>query len=475
MIHKKPPKALFFLIVFLVFVGFFARPLNAELSITQEKELGDKFLKAALRHLRLIEDPDLVDYVTGVGKRIVKHLEVHTFPYDFYIVNSDALNAFAAPAGHVFINRGLIEIMDDEGELAAILAHEIAHVQSRHISQRMARAKKLNLASIGAMLAGIFVGGEAGQALIAGSQAGSASTQLNYSRQDEEEADRKGLLYLEAAGYRGQDMVNIMRKMGEESWLAGGRIPTYLSTHPGVRERVNYLASVVETRRDSLPTAREEKLKLFEFKMIQAKLRGDYQDASEAETSFQQLIEKPETRVMGYYGMGVVQRRQGKMEEAVNSFKLAISQRPDLSPLLVELGETYFRMGKLDKAASVLESALSLEPNQPAALYALGRCLLERGDAAGALANLREAAHLNDRLTSINYYLGMAYGRLNQLGEAHYHFGLHYEREGSWRNARFHFQEALRYTDRPERKVAIQKALKELEQQSRASEGNNKG
>ena len=147
------------------------------------------------------------------------------------------------------------------------------------------------------------------------------------------------------------------------------------------------------------------------------------------------------------------------MAEAVNSFKSAISQRPDLSPILTELGETYFQMGKLDSSAAVLQSALSLDPDQPVAHYLLGRCLLEQGNPTEALKELTRAERLNDRLDSIHYHLGMAYGRLNQLGEAHYNFGLHYLRRGSLRNADFHLQEALQRTNDPALREEIRKKL----------------
>ena len=147
------------------------------------------------------------------------------------------------------------------------------------------------------------------------------------------------------------------------------------------------------------------------------------------------------------------------MAEAVNSFKSAISQRPDLSPILTELGETYFQMGKLDSSAAVLKSALSLDPDQPVAHYLLGRCLLEQGNPTEALKELTKAERLNNRLDSIHYHLGMAYGRLNQLGEAHYNFGLHYLRRGSLRNADFHLQEALQRTNDPALREEIRKKL----------------
>ena len=150
------------------------------------------------------------------------------------------------------------------------------------------------------------------------------------------------------------------------------------------------------------------------------------------------------------------------MQEAVDSFKSAINLRPDLVPILVELGETYFEMGEFDKANSVVSSALILEPDQAMALYVLGRTELEQGRAAEASKNLARAARVNDGLPAIHYYLGLAYGKLNQLAEAHYQFGIHYRREGSLKNAQFHFMEALRYADSPNRKEAIEKQLQQL-------------
>jgi predicted Zn-dependent protease len=433
---------------------------QAQLSIEEEKKMGQKFLVEALRHLQMIEDPEVAAYENKVGQKLVNHLDVHIFPYHFYVVDSNVLNAFAAPAGYVFINRGLIEIMEDEGELAAILGHEIAHVQSRHISQRMARAKKLNWATIGGMLAGIFLGGAAGAAVMTGGMAASNSMQLKYSRLDEEEADRKGLRYLEASGYRGEDFVSIMKKMGQDSWQSGGRIPSYLSTHPGVPERVNYLATTLETRRKSSPTAKRRIGDRESFQIMQAKLIGGYHDPpAEAEAILRDWLEQPNKKVMAYYGLGLVYRRQGKMDDAVDYFRSAISRRPDLSSFLIELGATYFQMGNLDSAVAVVQSALILQPDQPTALYLLGRCQLEQGNPTEALKNLIRAARLNNRLDSIHYHLGMAYGRSNQLGEAHYHFGLYYLRRGSLRNADFHLQEALRRTDDPARREAIRRRL----------------
>jgi len=460
------------LLALVMVTGLLFRPAQAELTIDDERKLGDQFLKAALRQLPLIQDPDVVGYVNDVGQKVVAHLETHNFPYHFYVVDSGVLNAFAGPAGYVFVNRGLLELMEDEGELASILGHEIGHVQSRHLAESMARSQKLTLATLGGILAGVFLGPAAalGQAAMMGSAAGSSALQLGYSRQNEEEADRKGLRYMEAAGYSGEDMVAMMRRMAQQSWQQGGRVPTYLSTHPGLPERVNYLASVVETRpkaptKGALPTGNP-----LAFKMMQAKLFGAYGSPKDAEIRFRQWSANPENRLPALYGTGLLLRRQGKLEEAAQSFRQAVALRPDLSPVLVELGLTYFEMGQVDKAASALQSALSLDPDQATAHLTLGRAFLEQEKLQQGRDELIAAARLNDRLPSLHYYLGLAYGKLNELGEAHYQFGIHNQREGDWRGAMFHYQEALRYPLPPDRQQAVREAMKEVQEEIRETQ-----
>jgi predicted Zn-dependent protease len=260
--------------------------------------------------------------------------------------------------------------------------------------------------------------------------------------------------------------------MGQDSWKAGGSRPTYLSTHPGVPERVTYLSTIVEATPESSKGSGGQVGDADDFRLMETKLLGGYHNAPEAEAIFQQWLENPQTKAMAYYGMGLVRSRLGKMEESAQYYKKAIALRPDLAPILVELGDTYFLMGQVDKAVSVLGSALSLEPDQPVALYMLGRCRLEMGEPAEALKNLTAAERFNERLPSLHYYLGMAYGQLNQLGQAHYQFGLHQERKGELKTAAFHFQEALKYADNQTLRDAINKELDQIRGEIRVAEQN---
>ena len=104
------------------------------ITLKEEEELSKEFLKVLKKQLELIKDPVIESYVNKIGVTILAQMPPQPFEYQFYIVKQHVYNAFATPAGHIFINSGLIEAVENEEELAGILAHEIAHVVCRHIS-----------------------------------------------------------------------------------------------------------------------------------------------------------------------------------------------------------------------------------------------------------------------------------------------------------------------------------------------------
>ncbi|MGD9277375.1 MAG: M48 family metalloprotease, partial [Desulfobacterales bacterium] len=158
--------------------------------------MSREVMKVIMKHYELINDPLIANYINQMGQKIVSALPPQPFNYHFYVIKNDEYNAFATPAGHVFINSGLLEAMENEEELAGILSHEIAHVVCRHISQKIERAQKIGIATLAGVAAGILlgVGGSmaAANALTIGSTAAGQSLELSYSREDEFQADQIG-------------------------------------------------------------------------------------------------------------------------------------------------------------------------------------------------------------------------------------------------------------------------------------------
>ncbi len=440
--------------------GFCASYYN--LTNEEERKLGRKFLGHVKKHLTLIDDPTIIDYITTVGKRIETQLPSHPFTYHFYVVKEEAYNAFAAPAGHVFINSGLLAAMDNENELAGILAHEIAHVACRHIAKRIERSSKIGLATLAGVLAGIFLGGGAATgAITAGSVAAGQSMSLMYSREDEAEADQVGLKYLIRAGYGAEGLLSILKKIRSVRWFGPKEIPTYLTTHPAIEDRLAYIDTQLEIRPEWGTPSR--KIGPYDFRKIHTRLIALYGDVDAARRRFQAVLDKEPDNPLAHYGMALVSEREGQRETALDLFKKAILYNPADPDILLDMGRSYFFAGNYGQAISVLKGALAFRPKDREGYFLLGRSYLETGNSHKAIEALKNLVALDPNFTEGYYYLGNAYDKIKNRGNAHYNLGLYFEQKGDTKNAVFHFKRALNFLrDDPGRRESIRKKLKNL-------------
>ena len=258
--------------------------------VTDEIELGRKFSKLVKSQLPLIEDPEIVEYVRDVVDRIVKGMPPQVFPIETSVILNPAINAFAAPAGYVFVFTGLILNFDNEAEMAGVIAHELAHVSQRHIARRIESMQTLSLLNIAGMLAGVFLGGEHAGDIIIGTMAASQAAQLKYSRDNEREADQVGMNFLVSAGYPPRGLSDAFNQILRNQWLTGtgGSLPTYLSSHPGLKERVGYL----EQRILRLPKeVQQREVDNSRFLRVRMLIRARYTDPKIALQYFQKSQE----------------------------------------------------------------------------------------------------------------------------------------------------------------------------------------
>jgi predicted Zn-dependent protease len=184
-------------------------------------------------------DPEVQQYVQEVGLRMARYAKRPDLPWEFRVLNSDTINAFALPGGFIYITRGLLMNLQTEAQLAGILGHESAHVANRHSVQQLERAQVLQG---GAVLAGVLGGGTVADisAVVGG------LVNLQYSREQEKEADLDGLEYLARAGYDPRALIQDMQIL--EKLSQGQRPPEFLSSHPNPENRQEYLSQTVERR-----------------------------------------------------------------------------------------------------------------------------------------------------------------------------------------------------------------------------------
>lgn len=417
------------------------------MSIKEEQQLAEQFIRVVKRHFEIIDDPLIVDYISQVGQKILAELPTQPFTYHFHVIKEDVYNAFAMPAGYIFINSGLLLAMEREEELAGILAHEIAHVVSRHISQRIARSKKIDLATMAGVVAGIFLGAAgggaaAGQALAIGSAAAGQSMHLSYSREDESEADQLGLQYLEKAGYSSEGLLSVLKKIRGKQWFGSQQVPTYMMTHPAVEERIAHIDTwmAMQENRGSDPQQSSETS--VQFRRMQYRMRALYGEPRAVTEFFKARLERsPSDRDLNH-AYGLLSTRIGSRAEAVDYLRKALATDAMNPVILGDLGKIYFLDGHLEDAMSSLRGAVSLSGANPESWFYLGRTHTALGDFAAAINAFETLLRHHKDYAPAFYHLGEAYGKWDRVPESHYYLGLHHFSKGEDRTAHFHLNRA---------------------------------
>lgn len=214
-------------------------PADRTLSPQEESRLGNSFYRALQQQESILNDPELSSYLQSLGNRLNSGINQEQFK--FFIIKDGRINAFAVPGGFIGINAGLILATNNEGELAGVMAHEIAHVTQRHIARFYAGSGAAGWTQLGAFLAAIALasqgqGDGAAAAFYAGTAAGYQSL-INHTRIHEQEADRVGIQYLAQAGFNPGDMAGFFDVMRNKSLEADKRFEI-LRTHPLSENRV---------------------------------------------------------------------------------------------------------------------------------------------------------------------------------------------------------------------------------------------
>ncbi|WP_312625067.1 beta-barrel assembly-enhancing protease [Scandinavium sp.] len=227
---------------------------GSTLSIGQEMQMGDYYVRQLRGSAPLINDPLLVQYINGLGMRLVSHANSVRTPFHFFLINNDELNAFAFFGGNVVLHSALFRYADTESQLASVMAHEISHVTQRHLARAMEDQKRnAPLTWVGALgsILLAMASPQAGMAALTGTLAGTQQGLISFTRQNEEEADRIGIQVLQRSGFDPQGMPQFMDKLMDQSRYSS-RPPEMLLTHPlpesrlaDARNRANQMRPVV--------------------------------------------------------------------------------------------------------------------------------------------------------------------------------------------------------------------------------------
>jgi beta-barrel assembly-enhancing protease len=396
-----------------------------------------------------------------VGNRILAVVPPQPYPYHFYVIKEDVYNAFATPAGHIFINSGLLAALDSEEELAGILGHEIAHGVCRHISDRIESSKKIGMATLAGMVAGVLLGaggaGAAASAVSVGSVAAGQAANLAYSRENEMQADQLGLMYLRQAGYTGKGLLTSLKKIRSKQWYGSKQIPTYLNTHPASEARMSYIDNWLHENPSQPATKRKD---VGGFDIVHTRIVALYTDEEIALSHFKAALAKSPNDALSQYGYALALTRVDKWHEAAEHMKRAIEENAMATSMLQDLGKIYFHDGQYEKAMQTLSSSSS--DKYPEGQLYLGRAQMELGRVADARDTFENLVRSNENFSQAYYYLGESSGRLGDMFAAHFNLGRFYQQKGDLKNAGFHLNRALKLASDQSQKQMVELQLKAL-------------
>ena len=213
------------------------------ISDAQEVSLGQEFDKTVRADANILEDQRWQDYFNQIGQRIVSVSDRQNIEYHFTVIESDDINAFATPGGYVYIYTGLLRIIDNEAQLAAVTSHEISHVVARHSIKRLQQVLGISI------LYEIVLGESSTEVVDAAIGLGLQVALSGYSRSYEKEADQYGVIYLERAGFNPIGAKELFENMKAAAGSSGERsfFENMLASHPETNERIENVTAQAAT------------------------------------------------------------------------------------------------------------------------------------------------------------------------------------------------------------------------------------
>jgi predicted Zn-dependent protease len=362
---------------------------SAIVSPQQEHQLGRAWLSLVRGQVSQLDDPQLKDFVETSVYRLSETSQLQDRRLEFVLLNSPQINAFAAPGGIVGVNGGLFLYAQTEAEYASVMAHELAHLSQRHFARGLEAQQRMQIPVMAGMLAGIIAAaagaGDLGIAAIASTQAAAMQEQRRFSRQNEQEADRIGLVNLEKAGFDPRAMPSMFERLMRQ-YRYDRKPPEFLLTHPVSESRI------ADTRNRAEQYTAKGATDSVHYQLMRARVQLTYEETpGVAAKRFRNMLDENPQMEAARYGLAIAQIKSGQHKQAREALQPLLENSPnDVAYNLAQI-ELDMAANRLNEAQSRTARLLSLYPNNYPVNQANIDLLMKQGrikDAESALNDM---------------------------------------------------------------------------------------
>ncbi|WP_020562187.1 beta-barrel assembly-enhancing protease [Methylosarcina fibrata] len=401
----------------------------------EEKQLGEAFFRSLHSQITINQDAEIQEYIQSVGQKLVANSDAPGNPFHFFVVMENDINAFAGPGGYIGVNSGLILTTEAESELASVMAHEIAHVTQRHLYRAAEAAGRLSIPTAAATLAAILLGTQApalGQAALVAIQAGNVQFQIDFTRENEEEADRVGMQTLSQSHYDPRSMPTFFERLQQSTRYYGQNIPEFLRTHPVTESRI----SDSRNRAEAYPY--KQYPDSLGYQLTKAKLRVlTSTDLAETRKYFQSRLTQgtAEQRTVAKYGLGLAALKSQNGDEAETIFRQLTADFPDQPQYAAAFAHTAQEARNYPAALARYEKSIKQFPNNESVKLEYISALLKAGKPEPAKTCLFSLPPKTRQLPIYFELLAQTYGALHQPAESHRYLAEYYYAVGQTRDA----------------------------------------
>lgn len=436
----------------------------------QEYDLGQRWQRMFRAQVSTTQDPFIQEYIENLTRTLANYSDLEDKRLDILVVDNPALNAFAVPGGVIGVNTGLFNYSQTEEQFASILAHEIAHLSQRHFARNIEERRDKQIPNIAAMLASILIlataGGDAGIAALSVTQAAAIDSQLRFSRQMEQEADRIGMATMVRADLDPYAMPAMFEQM-----LHAARFrqqpPEFLITHPLTESRI----SDSKLRAQQYDKKQVPSSKNFELIKTRAQLHNE-KNLNHSIRSFEgRLRTNSGNPEIPRYGLALAQMKNRNLPAANKNIDLLLDAEPNNFLYITTKAQIEAEEKKFDSAIKRLKAKTENHPSSHPLNIVLAEILMKAGRYAECEALLLAHSERRPKDEYVWYLLAEAHGLAGHIYEVHTARTEYFMLNGMYKNAENHVRHALKLVDKDRHtRAKLEQKLKEIQRFKREEE-----